>query len=419
MKCIHCYREIEEGIKFCNYCGTMQPLDREAYEKEHPELAEAISDDEMNRLIEDNVEPPGIPDEEPQQQEQPSGNANGTDGVTPPSIAELAANGGNVPSGASLMQCPECGRMIAASSNSCPHCGCPFVAPWQPGSGDIAPLPPMGYPAPERSMPQRAERESGTSTGVKVLIGVAIGLMLLIAGLAAYYFLVYNKDTQLTVSTDSVTFTKQGGEKTVIIDTDADDFEITNCPSWVTAYKNGKEVRISCSPMYDTTEQEGYIIITAGNAKTQIYVKQSLAATRIELYPQSITASHKFNDYEITVETDGDVSAFNFDVPYFCSITDKTSDSFTVNVQSNSTYSSREGKITITSGDITKTINIGQKGACESCEGEGKFKCNNCEGTGKAYYDYEYGIEYEDCSECDGRGYNYCSACNGSGDSRY
>ncbi|MBR5639762.1 MAG: hypothetical protein IKW83_08360 [Muribaculaceae bacterium] len=47
MKCINCYREIDDGLKFCPKCGFKQPDDREAYEKEHPELAEAISEEEI------------------------------------------------------------------------------------------------------------------------------------------------------------------------------------------------------------------------------------------------------------------------------------------------------------------------------------------------------------------------------------
>ena len=47
MKCINCYREIDNGLKFCPKCGVMQPADRAAYELEHPELAEALPEDEI------------------------------------------------------------------------------------------------------------------------------------------------------------------------------------------------------------------------------------------------------------------------------------------------------------------------------------------------------------------------------------
>ena len=52
MKCINCFREIEDGIKFCPKCGFLQPEDREAYEREHPELADALPEDEIMRQVE-------------------------------------------------------------------------------------------------------------------------------------------------------------------------------------------------------------------------------------------------------------------------------------------------------------------------------------------------------------------------------
>ena len=51
MKCINCYKEIRNTLKFCNYCGTMQPVDREAYEREHPELADALPEDIVMKKI--------------------------------------------------------------------------------------------------------------------------------------------------------------------------------------------------------------------------------------------------------------------------------------------------------------------------------------------------------------------------------
>lgn len=52
MKCVNCFREIEDGIKFCPKCGFIQPEDREAYEREHPELADALPEEEIMRQVE-------------------------------------------------------------------------------------------------------------------------------------------------------------------------------------------------------------------------------------------------------------------------------------------------------------------------------------------------------------------------------
>ena len=50
MKCINCYQEIDDGLKFCPKCGFMQPNDRAAYEMEHPDLAKAIPENELLEL---------------------------------------------------------------------------------------------------------------------------------------------------------------------------------------------------------------------------------------------------------------------------------------------------------------------------------------------------------------------------------
>lgn len=58
MKCINCFREINEGLKFCPKCGFKQPDDRAAYEREHPELADALPEDEiLEKLSLDAKEP--------------------------------------------------------------------------------------------------------------------------------------------------------------------------------------------------------------------------------------------------------------------------------------------------------------------------------------------------------------------------
>ncbi|MBR5086669.1 MAG: SUMF1/EgtB/PvdO family nonheme iron enzyme [Muribaculaceae bacterium] len=54
MKCINCHREISDTMRFCPLCGHIQPKDREAYLREHPELQEdddALSEDEVMEMI--------------------------------------------------------------------------------------------------------------------------------------------------------------------------------------------------------------------------------------------------------------------------------------------------------------------------------------------------------------------------------
>ena len=54
MKCINCHREISDTMRFCPLCGHIQPKDREAYLREHPELQkddDVLSEDEVMAMI--------------------------------------------------------------------------------------------------------------------------------------------------------------------------------------------------------------------------------------------------------------------------------------------------------------------------------------------------------------------------------
>lgn len=55
MKCVKCYREIGDKMKFCNYCGAKQPFNRKNYENAHPELADARSDEENKLGVKLNI----------------------------------------------------------------------------------------------------------------------------------------------------------------------------------------------------------------------------------------------------------------------------------------------------------------------------------------------------------------------------
>ena len=159
MKCINCYREIDEHLKFCTYCGAKQPLDRAAYEREHPELANALSEEEQQELerqrqIEEaerqRIEAERLAQEEaerkareealaqsqvaqqyPKYQENSLGNqppsSSGYDRGYNPNYEQQPQQGSTTFS--NLIGCPECGRLISPRAASCPHCGNPMRAP--------------------------------------------------------------------------------------------------------------------------------------------------------------------------------------------------------------------------------------------------------------------------------------------------
>ncbi|MBR5640336.1 MAG: hypothetical protein IKW83_11510 [Muribaculaceae bacterium] len=429
MKCIKCYREINDGNKFCNFCGTMQPLDREAYYREHPELATAMTNEELNIFARSNplsptprygaVSPPQPPT-------PPSASAGNEESqevyvVTQPHIANNQKG--------DMMQCPECGNMVAANSSSCQYCGCPFVTPGAPEEYGHKPDPKhnnMNYD----SLGNQNPKKSGMSWWAKTLLTLSILMLLGAIGAGVYYFLFYNKIEKLKADVELVKFSRKGGDKTITITTDADSFEVTKKPEWVTVTVGDKEITIKCLPLESFEDREGIIKLKAGDKEDKITVKQSSKATYLRLSQDMIRTGYKGEKIVIEIDTDGDPSTIEYDIenPMICSIYDKTGTGFTLNIEENTSYSVRQGTITIRSDKLEKTITIVQAKECSYCDGTGKDFCFSCSKTGrkdcpnctdgKVYDGYNYELEestYVTCDECGGRGDKACDKCNGRG----
>ena len=179
MKCINCYREIEDNLKFCNFCGAKQPVDREAYEREHPELAGALSEEEIQeqepqrqieeaerqrqeaeRKAQEEAERKAqeeaeckaqkaeeqaraeaerkareqalaqinVSQKEPDYQEEQTKSLSGVSQDNNYNYRPQTQQGSvyQPPVYNNLIACPECGHLVSPRAYSCPQCGCPI-----------------------------------------------------------------------------------------------------------------------------------------------------------------------------------------------------------------------------------------------------------------------------------------------------
>ncbi len=432
MKCINCYREINAGNKFCNYCGTMQPLDREAYEREHPELATAMTDEEIHRLAQTPVpHSHGTAVAPPQAPIVPDGAAH-TISYQQEEPVEPQPQVPDDP-GVEMMQCPECGKMVAANSSFCQYCGCQFVTPSAQiqEEGHMTAMPAaMPHHETNNYQPYVKPTKTGMSGWAKALLTLSIILLVGAIGGWVYYFFFYNKVEKLKPDVELVKFSRKGGDKTVTITTDAKEIEVAKKPDWVTVTVGDGEITIKCQQLETYEDREGVIKLTAGDKEAKITVKQSSKATYMRLSQDIIRTGYNGEEVVIDIDTDGDPATIEYDVenPVMCIISDKTTSGFTLNIENNESYSVRQGSITIRSGKLEKTIIIVQAKKCGYCDGTGKDLCSYCNGTGRkdctyctdgeVYegYNYETGESiYSKCVECGGRGDKTCESCNGRG----
>ena len=431
MKCINCYQEIGNNM-FCNYCGTMQPTDREAYEREHPEHAAATGNKDHSPYM-------------PQQAANQSPTPTPSDVTGAAQGASISQNVNavpqhpvtdNAPSTGNLMQCPDCGSMIPTDSAFCPYCRCPFVAPNQQYHGDPANHSSSNVSSGTsyqvnrdqnfNSQGNQKPKKKGLSGLAITLITLATILLLGVIGGAAYYFFFNNRVTKLRPEDELVEFTRKGGKKTVNIITDAKEIEVAKCPDWVTVTPGDGEITIKCEPLDDYEERDGIIKLKAGDKQAKITVKQSGNATYLNLSQEIIRTGHNSDEVVIEIDTDGDPSSIYYDIDnlFMCSLTERTTSGITVVIEENSSPYPRECNITFRSGKEEKTLTVIQAGCCKYCDGTGKDIClycigeghNNCINCGGLGQEYNFSIDdYVECESCDGRGYVNCDACNGRG----
>lgn len=435
MKCINCNREIGDNKKFCNYCGTMQPIDKEARLGEHHELAGTLSNGHSQQPWNmDNASPqPSATATTVTPPSQPSALSQ----ATPPSPGnELTSSPGGTPT-----QCPDCGNIIPANSSSCPYCGCLFATPGQQGNRVPAGLTTELVPTREDATLNRRDRQGGNRQNkrkagmagwAKALLTLSIVMLVGAIGGGLYYFLIYNRVGKFTLDEDEVTFSRNGGTKTVAFSTDATEIEVVKKPQWVTVEVGSDDITIKCQQLDIYGDRDGVIKLKAGNKEAKITVKQNSKATYMRLSQDFIKTGHNSEEVVINLDTDGDPSSIDFDIDdhYMCSLTDKSSTGFTVIIEENSASSPRQCSITISSGTQSKTLTIIQAGQCMWCDGSGHtscsaFNCNNgriecssCGGDGEIYDGYNYDLGesiYTQCDDCGGRGYNSCERCGGRG----
>ncbi|MBR5085989.1 MAG: zinc-ribbon domain-containing protein [Muribaculaceae bacterium] len=471
MKCISCYREIKDTVKFCNYCGTKQPADRAAYELEHPELADALPEEEVKKILEEQErerqeqerlrqeleeqqrqeeqrrleEQQRLEEqrrleeqqwlEQQQQQEQvidipmdevPEGYAQPvipSESDIAPHVTPSASDGMSTElvttsprMAAPTKQCFECGQIIPATAHVCPYCGAPVQQSYGGNHTEITQMVPQGYqpPTPAPTQQPVINIQSGSSGGnnKKILIAIASVLAVGILGILGYFLIQRNKATYINTDTKSLYFSRKGGDKTLNVSTDGTYFDV-DAPKWLTATKTESGISFNCTALDGNDDRSGVIIIKSGSQSCHVDVVQRAYATFIRLSETTVSQGRDEGDHNITIESDGG----DFQIatsPDYCTVSNLTDQGFTLHIDYNS-GKHRDGTIKITDGKNEASLTVSQKGVCSSCGGKGRVNCSKCDGYGWGYYDDYWGYDGGTCPYCNGTGKKTCSKCGGSG----
>ena len=266
--------------------------------------------------------------------------------------------------------------------------------------------PEVAVEEPKTAEPEQYRRQN-KKKGISLPLIIAVVGLLALIGVGAF-FLFGEKTATFINCQENVSFVKEGGLYDLKVETDGD-FEVAEDIEWISVSVADGRVSIECDPNNNGVYRSAILHLVSGELSESVEICQKGSATYINLSPEKLEFSSKGG--ELTVEIDSDGSGFSI-VGQECEITNKSERGFTVSVSSHS-GAPREGKITVTSGNVSKELLFYQKGVCGRCGGTGKVVCSACAGTGKNQSWFSYG---DPCSACSRLGKVACMACGGTGE---
>ena len=266
--------------------------------------------------------------------------------------------------------------------------------------------PEVAVEEPKTAEPEQYRRQN-KKKGISLPLIIAVVGLLALIGVGAF-FLFGEKTATFINCQENVSFVKEGGLYNLKVETDGD-FEVAEDIEWISVSVADGRVSIECDPNNNGVYRSAILHLVSGELSESVEICQKGSATYINLSPEKLEFSSKGG--ELTVEIDSDGSGFSI-VGQECEITNKSERGFTVSVSSHS-GAPREGKITVTSGNVSKELLFYQKGVCGRCGGTGKVVCSACAGTGKNQSWFSYG---DPCSACSRLGKVACMACGGTGE---
>ena len=284
----------------------------------------------------------------------------------------------------------------------------PEVAVEEPKTAAPEPVvePEVAVEEPKTAEPEPNRRQN-KKKGISLPLIIAVVGLLALIGVGAF-FLFGEKTATFIKCQEHVSFVKEGGLYNLKVETDGD-FEVAEDIEWISASVADGRVSIKCDPNDNGVYRSVILHLVSGELSESVEICQKGSATYINLSPEKLEFPSKGG--EVTVEIDSDGSGFSI-VGQECEITNKSERGFTVSVSSHS-GAPREGKITVTSGNVSKELLFYQKGVCSRCGGTGKVVCSACGGTGKNQSWFSYG---DPCSACGRSGKVACMACGGTGE---
>lgn len=170
----------------------------------------------------------------------------------------------------------------------------------------------------------------------------------------------------LELSTSSVNLSASGGSRTITVDANCKwTLDNSSAGSWVTSSKSGSEIRVNCGENTTTNSRSATLYVNYGNKRKSISIYQAGKENylRVNGGTSSITKSFDSDGGRTTYSVDCSYDSYTtWGVPSWCSVESKTSSSFVLKCEANTSSASRSDYMEVRSNGKAVRINIKQSG---------------------------------------------------------
>ena len=239
--------------------------------------------------------------------------------------------------------------------------------------------------------------------------------------------------SSIEVSDNQVSFSIEGGEKSVNVTADGT-WSVSDSPDWINTDAQNGVIIIRTARNESGAVREGNIALKGkSGVEATIKVKQFSKCTHITAASSKVEFEKEGGTETIAIDTDGSLQV---EAPEGFSASYENGN-LTVTAQANEGGAKR-GEIKLTCDDQSATIYASQKGnVCQRCGGTGKITCPKCKGKGLVhvyvnpeFVDPSIVPDQQPCEKCggywdgtteftaewrQGSGHIKCPDCGGTG----
>ncbi len=178
------------------------------------------------------------------------------------------------------------------------------------------------------------------------------------------------EEATLDLSTEKLTFAKEGSEQSVTVSTNKESWlAFSTQEAWLSVEQQGSTLKVKATANEQGRDRAASVIVNAGGLQKRISVKQSAAEQAALEIEHEVTFSLEGGSHTITYpKAVADTKAELAAPAEWLSLTDASAKGFTLVAQANTTKLRRTAKVYVTQSGQTQEVTVTQEGDVPALE---------------------------------------------------